>query len=92
METIYKYPLRIADRQVLEVPVGARFLHAAFQGSTLCAWFRVNTERGLRASVIHIYGTGHPIENADNLTHLATVQQPGDALVWHIFADHSYGA
>lgn len=37
-ETIWKFPLEIADSQSVVMPSGARILSAQMQGSTLCLW------------------------------------------------------
>lgn len=39
----------------------------------------------VKARQFRIYGTGHEVDH--HLAHFATVQDPSQPLVWHIFVD-----
>lgn len=88
-QTIYKFPLQITDRQAIKMPRGAKILDAQFQttsafGDSLEVWALVHACADIVVREIAIYGTGNPVpEHAGE--HIATVQQPGSSLVWHIF-------
>ena len=86
METrrIFKYPLVIDDKQYVEMPKDPEILSAQFQGDQLCVWAMVEPDNAPRRVQFRIYGTGHPLPD-DFGTYVATVQQPGKALVWHLF-------
>jgi hypothetical protein len=45
MNTIYKYPLSLADAFELEQPEGAMFLACGVQGDQPVAWFKVDPNR-----------------------------------------------
>lgn len=84
--TIWKFQILIASEQRVTMPAGAEILTAQFQsGNGLCLWAIVNPENPKNERVIHIYGTGHPVPNANGIRYITTVQQHGGALVWHIF-------
>lgn len=86
MKTIWKYPLEITDEQVVEMPQGANILSVQSQGSQLCLWAIVFPNRAsMRERTITIYGTGHAMRTDCEEKFLATVQQDGGALVWHVF-------
>lgn len=38
MKTIWKFELKVGDKQTVEMPEGAEILTAQFQGDTLCLW------------------------------------------------------
>lgn len=86
METrrIFKYPLTIEGEQYVEMPKDPEILCAQFQGGTLCVWAMVDPANAMRRIQFRIYGTGHPLPD-DFGTYIATVQQPGTPLVWHLF-------
>jgi hypothetical protein len=86
VKTVYKYPLRLADAQAVQLPKGARILTAQFQGEQLCLWAMVDTDQDeMQKREIRIHGTGHPISNVDALRYIGTVQQFGGSLIWHVF-------
>lgn len=93
--SVYKYPLEIADTQEVVLPKGAEILTAQMQNNNLCLWVVVDTEeRAEMVLKVHIVGTGQPAkfrnidptvkrEPGQQSTYLATVQQ--GASVWHVF-------
>ena len=82
MNTIYKYPIR-SDQNMYEFPVGATFLHVAFQGDTLCLWALVDSNVStLETRCISVFGTGHEIPD-EATRYLGTAHQP--PYVWHVW-------
>lgn len=86
-ETIYKYPLRIADEQEVLLPAGARILTVQPQNDVINLWALVNPAATAEAVNIRMYGTGHPIDNSEKMEYLNTVQLYGGRLVFHIFTE-----
>lgn len=86
MRTIFKYKLQLAERQLIDMPEGAIMKSVEFQRSELCVWCEIPDDKAKKvARLIRIIGTGHPIDEAESLTFIGTVQQLGGSLVWHIF-------
>lgn len=88
MKTIYKYPLRITEKQWIRPPMGARLISAQLQNGVLCAWAIVDSEEKYMGHIqIFIVGTGNPMpEEAEDgrANYFASVQMGN--FVWHIFA------
>lgn len=90
--TIWKYPLKITDKQILQMPEGAKLLSAQMQGNTLCLWALVNPGAPTQPREIEVFGTGNPMLvqlgdcafGAQVERHYISTAIAG-ALVWHIF-------
>lgn len=81
--TIWKFPLKIVDSQVIVLPILNRILTVQMQDGVLCMWAIVHAE-GINIEVeIQIFGTGQPI-GGDVGAYVGTVQESG--YVWHVFA------
>jgi len=82
---IWKYALKPAGRQVIEVDGPMRWLSAGMQGDELVVWAIVTGEAFDKRSVaFRIVCTG---EHADpQWEHIATIQRP-DGIVLHIFRE-----
>jgi hypothetical protein len=91
MKTIYKYTLNIEDEPILLLPAGAQILSVNSQetrnGEKLFLWALVDPETKETGRYFRIYGTGHPIDEADlsRLRFIGTVSMRGGALIWHVF-------
>lgn len=94
MKTIWKFPLEVTDVQSVAMPQGAQVLTAQLQGpsyearatdSSLCLWALVDPDAPKTVRLLHIFGTGHPVYNADSLRYISTFQLDGGALVFHVF-------
>jgi hypothetical protein len=85
MKTIWKYELKIADRQEVRLPVGANALTVQLQGERPCLWVMVeDTAQRNETLLVWMHGTGHPATEAALLgRYLSTVQVSG--LVFHFF-------
>lgn len=85
MKTIWKFPLTMTGRQIVEIPLPAEPLTVQLQGhgpqTVACLWAEVDPE-GEKVSIeIAMIGTGHPLP--DGLRYISTIQF--GALVWHFF-------
>lgn len=86
MKRVYKYPFEFGgDEFEIPMPKGAKPLNFQFQFDTLCVWALVDPEAPMVARKFRIAGTGHDIENADELTYVGSVQMQGGALIFHLF-------
>lgn len=85
--TIWKFPLRHENRQYIEVPNGTVFLRCQYQRDELQLWGIVDEGAKIITRAVWIIGTGRPVPTHVPLTFIDTVQQPGYALVWHIFVE-----
>ena len=81
---IWKFELSIEDKQYIEMPKDPEILSAQFQDGNLCVWAMVEPQNAPRRIQFRVYGTGHPLPD-DFGVYVATVQQPGLSLVWHLF-------
>lgn len=86
MQVIYKYPLKVERKQVVQMPLGAIILSAQFQGDVLCIWARVDTDKPAVNRLIHVYGTGHEMESHIH-RYIATAQMLSTGLVFHVFEE-----
>jgi hypothetical protein len=87
MKTIWKFPLEVTDAQGVLLPQGAQVLTAQLQGRSLCLWALVDPDAPKTVRLLHIFGTGHPVHNADSLRYISTFQLDGGALVFHVFEE-----
>ena len=78
--TIYKYKLGIAERQTIEMPLGAKILAVQTQSNHPCIWALVDPSKGNEQVNIATYGTGHPFKGGK---YLGTYQV--NELVFHVF-------
>lgn len=93
MNTIWKFPFEIIDRQEVKMPTAIDVLHVGLdpQGAP-CIWAKVDSTKNLRPWVLWVVGTGHPLpedgkpgtgEGFDFASHIGSfVQGP---FVWHVF-------
>ena len=79
--TVYKYPLKLADEQDLEIQQGAQFLTVAEQQGELVLYARVISDAPKVKRRIRVAGTGHPRVNG---RYVGTAMMPS-GLVWHVF-------
>lgn len=88
MITIYKYEIRITDRQMVEMPIGAQLLHAGLDPNGVpCIWAKVRSDNEAEEREIHVYGTGHRM-SGQSYNHVGTFNQ--NSFVWHVFAPAKY--
>lgn len=84
-KTIWKYSIATTDYQELTLPNGANILTVQVQGGIPCLWALVDPEEQNSRVKIRIFGTGHVIEDQDELKYIGTYQLNGGGLVFHVF-------
>ena len=87
MRTIYKYPLKYSTQLIQSVvmPIGARVIHCAMQGTSPTMWAEIGLDalkEGQEVRKFLLYPTGGII-NADKSIHIGTVLDRD--FVWHIY-------
>lgn len=86
MVTIYKYPIALTEKIVVDMPKWSQILSFQVQGDTPCLWALIETDNSLVQRQFYVVGTG---QNLDALPitrltqYIGTVQQGG--FVWHLF-------
>lgn len=84
MRTVYKQVLQIEDKQIIEVPAGAKLLHVGLQNGQACIWYECETENVRESRTIYCFGTGHQMPALD-LNYIGTVIMLNGALVFHFY-------
>jgi hypothetical protein len=79
---IWKWPLKMAAEQDLQLPKGAKYLDVQLQGGEPQLWCMCDTNAPLESRRLMIHGTGNPMPD-DPGEYVATFQT--GALVWHLF-------
>jgi hypothetical protein len=82
LKTIWKFPLTIAERQTISIPVTSHFLNIGIDGEgTRCLWFAVDpTSDPIDMEIIKV-GTGWDLPHVGDF--IGTIIQ--DGFVWHYF-------
>jgi len=84
MTTIWKFTLKVADSQTIDMPMGAKILHVNTQAGDVCVWAEVDPlEKTKEHRHFEIRGTGHPIAPIIKKQYIGTVLF--DRLVFHVF-------
>jgi hypothetical protein len=84
MKRVYKYTFEIDDEITIPMPPGD-ILSVQVQRGRPCVWALVDPKAPLIERRFRIAGTGHDIDNADQLTFRGTFQLRDGALVFHLF-------
>lgn len=85
MKTIWKFPFVINDEiNFYRIPRGGEVIHVDLQDGIPTIWVLVDPSQpdGDRR-IFKIFGTGHPIDDPENLKFIGTFQQ--HSFVWHLF-------
>lgn len=85
MKAIYKYPIKIVDKQVIEMPIGANILSIQMQNGIATIWAIVSTKECFTPVKIRIFATGEEIPSGSVLRYIGTIQD--EIYVWHVFID-----
>lgn len=86
--TIWKYQLRVATEQRIDMPVGAKILTVQLQGGEPHLWAMVNlAETKTESRLIAVFGTAHSISGWDAENYVGTFQLGEGMLVFHVFAE-----
>jgi hypothetical protein len=86
--TIYKFPLKVVDKQTVMLPHKARVLGAAVQGGVLCIWALLDPKEKAAPRPIFIHGTGHEVDHWQSKRFIGTVLMA--PFVWHVFEEGAY--
>lgn len=87
---IWKFPLRITDRQTVDMPAGAQVLTAQLQRGVLQMWALCDPAAEKTPRTFSVFGTGNPMPNNPG-RYVSTFQLSGGELVFHLF-EASLGA
>ena len=85
IEKIFKYELRIADRQFVMMPKGAEILHVHEQNDAVCLWALVNPSHANEERCFEVYGTGHLIHSGMGVDRKYLGTAHCGVYVWHVF-------
>lgn len=86
MITIYKYPIQITDRQIIQIQglntAHSRVLKVGLDPvGTPCIWVEADSDSPENYPIsLAICGTGHPLPNGDYIDSFVQGQ-----FVWHVF-------
>lgn len=84
MQTIWKFDLQLADRQVVKMPLGAAILSIDTRGDDPKLWALVDDkEPNIGNRIFHVVREGHPCPGLVANQFFASVQAGG--FVWHFF-------
>ena len=83
---IFKYPLEVIPRQMIQAPVGAQWLSVAEQDGQLVLWAVVDLKMYLMPYIIRVQTTGDEI-NMDGKRYVGTAMlgKDGPWFVAHVF-------
>lgn len=90
MRKIYKYLLEHSGSHnthcIISMPKDSELLTIQLQHGEKQLWALVDpNQKELEDRHFLIFGTGHEIKLLNNIKYIATVQEMGGGLVWHIF-------
>lgn len=85
MKTIWKYELATL-RQTIPMPVGARILSAAAQGTSICVWVEVDPSTNYENVTLVTVLTGHPMPDVP-MTFIGTVLLNEGMMVVHVYRE-----
>lgn len=84
--TIWKYPLKIYEVQIISMPATAKVLSVQVQGDVPCIWALVDTDEKNVERTFILQGTGLEC-TCDLLGYIGTFQLQGGRLVYHLFEE-----
>jgi hypothetical protein len=92
MKTIWKFPLEITDRQIVEMPHECAPLTVQMQNDRLCLWAIADPDKSPTGHPVIIVETGNPFpEEADGFAYIGSVQKVAwggsdyRIFSWHVF-------
>lgn len=83
--SIWKFPIRVDDEIVIDMPRSARILHVGVQNGQPHIWAMVDTKAPMVDHHFAMRGTGHPAEGLEGLLFVGTFMMASGALVFHLF-------
>lgn len=82
---IWKYPVPVESRFVIEMPAGSDILTVQVQREQAVMWAMVDRDTPLKRRVFSVVGTGHDIRGSLPAKYIGTFQLGGGAFVGHLF-------
>lgn len=90
-QSVWKFPLQVADEQIIEVPLGAKPLNAEMQNDELCLWMLVNPAVEKVTKKVHIHGTGHKVSDFVTVgDYVDSFMMLNGSLVFHVFVTENH--
>jgi hypothetical protein len=89
MKTVWKFPLKVIDFQIIKMPVGYQFLCVQTQSETPCLWALVDDRADKISVEIITHGTGHPCMDIGPKQYIGSYQLEGGALIFHVWGEVS---
>ena len=90
-KTIWKFPLDIADEQIVVAPQGSKFFSVIEQLGRLTAYAVVRPDAPQDTFTFQVRGTGHPIQEwlPRDYSYLGTAKTGTELIsfVWHVFVE-----
>ena len=83
IKQVWKFEVSPATR--IQIPEDAQVLSAKFQNGRICIWVLVDPDAPIVKREFEVYGTGHPIQDADDLRFIDTVLVDNGQLIYHVF-------
>lgn len=80
---IWKFPLRLVDEQVIEVPGLINVISAVNQDGNLCLYAEVKPDDPPAKVKVFVVGTGNPAHHVEEALFVDTVMM--GPFVWHIY-------
>lgn len=86
-KVIWKFPIETTDKQEISIPKGANILCVQTQFNEPNIWAYVNPKAPLENRIIEVFGTGHPINESDDINrrYIGTYQTDGGNFVFHVW-------
>ncbi len=84
MRTIYKYTLKIVEKQTIAMPATGTILHIEAQGDKLCLWAEIETTFKIGQRTFCLFGTGRALPPECQLPDYVGTVLIGP-LVWHVY-------
>jgi len=91
MITIHKYPLKLTNDQIIDLPVLHEVLTAGYDGNNnLCIWVQVEAYDYVVPIHFHVIGTGNAMPD-HKVDYINTVRDrftsPDTVFIWHVFKE-----
>ena len=86
MRRVFKYPLEVTDRQIIDTFAGWKPLSVQVQGEQVCLWAEVNDEATTACYRVFVHGTGHALHPGAEVF-VGTFQLMEGGLIFHVFAE-----
>ncbi len=86
-EAIWKFEIETTDRQIVEMPIGAKILTVQTQNGCPCLWAVVNPDAKKVLRGIEVFGTGHPMPavEGERREYIGTYQLSNGMFIFHVF-------